>query len=124
MSRGFAVVGIERELEKRIDELGYELVAVEWGGSKKRPVLRLRVDRPVGEGFTVEDCAVVIFEDGEKGKPDYDPAFLIKQDGQWKVLLKLTDWDEEEFETSEAQKKRLKELDEWFDKEKDRLYGH
>jgi len=62
MSRGFAVAGIERELEERIDELGYELVAVEWAGSKERPVLRLRVDRPEGgegDGIRVEDCVAV-----------------------------------------------------------------
>jgi ribosome maturation factor RimP len=62
MSRGFAVAGIERELEQRIDELGYELVAVEWAGSKKRPVIRLRVDRPEGGegiGIAVEDCVAV-----------------------------------------------------------------
>jgi ribosome maturation factor RimP len=62
MSRGVTVAGIERELEQRIDELGYELVAVEWAGSKKRPVLRLRVDRPLGGdgvGMAVEDCVAV-----------------------------------------------------------------
>ena len=60
MGRGF--VDIERELEGRIHDLGYELVAVEWGGSKKRPLLRLRVDRRglvEGESFTVDDCTIV-----------------------------------------------------------------
>lgn len=62
MSRGFAVADIERELEERIDELGYELVTVEWAGSRKRPILRLRVDRPEGGqgiGMSVADCASV-----------------------------------------------------------------
>jgi hypothetical protein len=70
-----------------------------------------------------KDCAVVTFEDGNKERPDYDPAYLIKQDGQWKVFLKLTKWEHRAFETTEEQKNRFKELEEWFDKEKDRLYG-
>jgi ribosome maturation factor RimP len=51
---------IERELEGRIAELGYELVDIRWGGSGRRPLLQIRVDRPdsqPGEGVTVDDCA-------------------------------------------------------------------
>ena len=39
-----------------------ELVEAEWAGSKRRPLLRLRVDFPdsaPGRGVTVEDCARV-----------------------------------------------------------------
>jgi ribosome maturation factor RimP len=53
---------IERELEDRVAGLGYELVEVRWGGSGKRPQLRLRIDRSdstPGQGVTVADCAVV-----------------------------------------------------------------
>jgi ribosome maturation factor RimP len=53
---------IEHELEGRISDLGYELVDVRWGGSSRRPLLRLRIDRPdstPGTGVTVEDCAIV-----------------------------------------------------------------
>ena len=53
---------IERELEGRISDLGYELVDVRWGGSGRRPLLKLRIDRPgslPGNGVTVEDCAAV-----------------------------------------------------------------
>ena len=51
---------IEHELEGRISDLGYELVDVRWGGSGRRPLLRLRIDRPDSTaGITVEDCAVV-----------------------------------------------------------------
>lgn len=57
-----AVPGVEAELERRVETLGYELVEVRWGGSGKRPVLKLRIDRADssrGEGVTVDDCAVV-----------------------------------------------------------------
>ena len=53
---------LEQELEKRIDALGFELVDLERAGSKTRPILRLRIDRPdsrPGEGVTLDDCAHV-----------------------------------------------------------------
>ncbi len=53
---------VDRELESRIEALGYELVELERAGSKARPILRVRIDRPdsaPGHGVTVDDCAVV-----------------------------------------------------------------
>ena len=53
---------IERELGSRVEDLGYELVDVRWGGSARRPQLKVRVDRPdsqPGRGVTVQDCASV-----------------------------------------------------------------
>ena len=53
---------IDRELEARVEELGFELVELERAGSKSRPILRLRIDRPdsaPGHGVTVDDCARV-----------------------------------------------------------------
>jgi ribosome maturation factor RimP len=54
--------GVAREIERRIDGLGFELVALEWAGSSKRPILRLRVDRidsEPGAGITIDECARV-----------------------------------------------------------------
>jgi ribosome maturation factor RimP len=53
---------IDRELEARIEALAMELVDVEWAGSGRRPVIRIRVDFPdskPGQGVTVDDCARV-----------------------------------------------------------------
>jgi ribosome maturation factor RimP len=53
---------IERELEHRVEDLGYELVEVRWGGSGQRPQLKLRIDRPdsgPGSGVTIDECASV-----------------------------------------------------------------
>jgi ribosome maturation factor RimP len=53
---------IAAELEGRVADLGYELVEVRWGGSGRRPQLKLRIDRPdsgPGAGVTVEECARV-----------------------------------------------------------------
>jgi ribosome maturation factor RimP len=69
---------IDRELEARIEALSMELVDVEWGGSGRRPVLRIRVDFPdsePGRGVTVHDCARVSRElepwlDGHDALPE------------------------------------------------------
>jgi ribosome maturation factor RimP len=53
---------VDRDLPSRIDQLGYELVEVEWAGSGRRPILRIRIDRPgvgAGDGIGAGDCAQV-----------------------------------------------------------------
>ncbi|MEQ8328963.1 MAG: ribosome maturation factor RimP [Longimicrobiales bacterium] len=57
-----SVPGIDREMEGRVEDLGFDLVEVSWAGSKKRPILRVRIDRPgsqPGDGVSVDDCATV-----------------------------------------------------------------
>ncbi|HEX6940155.1 MAG TPA: ribosome maturation factor RimP [Longimicrobiales bacterium] len=56
---------LEQELESRIEALGYEFVELERTGSRTRPILRIRIDRPdaaPGKGVTLEDCARVTRE--------------------------------------------------------------
>ena len=51
---------LEQALEERTEALGFELVELERTGSRNRPVLRVRVDRPdsrPGDGVGLEDCA-------------------------------------------------------------------
>lgn len=54
---------LDRELERRVGDLGYELVELERAGSKNRPILRLRIDRldatTPEAGVSVEDCTRV-----------------------------------------------------------------
>jgi ribosome maturation factor RimP len=51
---------IADELERRVAALGYELVDVRWGGTGRRPLLQLRIDRTdVTGGVTIDDCASV-----------------------------------------------------------------
>ncbi len=53
---------VELELERRVEALAMEVVELEWAGSERRPILRLRVDFPgsePGSGVTVGDCARV-----------------------------------------------------------------
>ena len=60
---GRKVPEVARELDARVADLGFDLVEVEWAGSPRRPIIRLRVDRPdvvPGEGgITVDECATV-----------------------------------------------------------------
>ncbi len=57
------MASLERELEDFLSGIGFELVSAERGGGRRRPLLRLRVDRPDGppgrSSITVDDCAAV-----------------------------------------------------------------
>ena len=50
-------------IEQVVVDLGFELVTLERGGGRRRPLVRLRVDRPESEpgrsSVTVDDCAAV-----------------------------------------------------------------
>ena len=69
---------LERELESRVEALGYEFVELERVGSRTRPILRLRIDVPgssPGHGVSVDDCtrvsrALEPFLDAESGLSD------------------------------------------------------
>jgi len=53
---------LHREIEAKVEALGFEMVELEQAGHKRRPILRLRIDRPdstPGSGVTVEECRVV-----------------------------------------------------------------
>src|SRR5690606_31159963 len=53
---------IAEELERRVAELGFEVVDLRWGGTSRRPVLQLRIDRPDGPArsrVSLDDCAGV-----------------------------------------------------------------
>jgi ribosome maturation factor RimP len=54
---------LEAELDDVLAGIGFELVSLERGGGRRRPLLRLRVDRPGGRPghstVTVDDCAAV-----------------------------------------------------------------
>ena len=57
-----SVPEIDRELDARVAAEGFELVDVRWAGSKSRPILKMRIDRPGSSpegGVTVGECAQV-----------------------------------------------------------------
>lgn len=89
-------------------------------GAKKGKIVITPVP---GSARVIGDYAVITFKDGDKEQPDYDPAFLIQQEGKWRVFMKLTGWDYPFFDLTEEQKKQFRILQDWFDAEKNRLYG-
>jgi ribosome maturation factor RimP len=53
---------LDTELATRVAELGYELVELRQGGTARRPLLQVRIERPEGaadRGVTVDDCGRV-----------------------------------------------------------------
>ena len=61
---GKPIPAVEEELEERLRALEYDLVDVEWAGSRDRPIIRVRVDHlepdlEEGRGVTVDECAEV-----------------------------------------------------------------
>lgn len=58
-----AAVDLQGEIETLLAPLGFALVSLERGGSRRRSLLRLRVERPDDpperSSLTIDDCAVV-----------------------------------------------------------------
>lgn len=53
---------LARQIESRVEQLGFELVEMEEAGSPRRPILRLKVDLPdsePGRGVSLDDCVRV-----------------------------------------------------------------
>lgn len=50
---------LEGLFRQQLDALGYDLVELRRGGTARRPLLDVRIDRRDGEGVGVNDCAAV-----------------------------------------------------------------
>ena len=90
---------VERHIDAEVDGLGFELVALEWAGSRNRPILRLRVDRPESEpgvGITVDDCARVsrALEDWLESRGDVPERYVLEvsSPGVDRPLVRPRDW--------------------------------
>lgn len=75
---------LERELEQRVEELGFELVELEQAGSKNRPILRLKIDRadsvPGAAAVSLEDCTRVsrAVEPFLDERPDLSERYVLE----------------------------------------------
>lgn len=75
---------LEAEMEQHLEALGYELVELERAGSARRPILRLRIDRPqegaVSSEVTVEDCTRVsrALEAWLDEQPGLAPTYVLE----------------------------------------------
>ena len=50
---------LEDLINQSVSALGYDLVEVRKGGTARRPILDVRIDRRDGEKVSIDDCAVV-----------------------------------------------------------------
>jgi hypothetical protein len=69
----------------------------------------------------LQDTAIVAFREGGPGEGkivDLDPAFVVRRDGKWLVLFKLTRFDRPYIELDEATLSNFKKLQVWFDEQK------
>lgn len=94
---------VERDLDRRVEELGFELVQVEWAGSAGRPILRIRIDvsggsdpRDSAGGVTVDDCAAVsrgleVWLDGLEALPG-KYVLEVSSPGVERPLTRERDW--------------------------------
>lgn len=77
---------LEKVIEERIEEMGYEFVELERAGSKTRPILRVRVDiaggssGEPGTGVTIDECARVSrrLEEYLDEKPDLAERYVLE----------------------------------------------
>lgn len=92
---------LERRIEGILEELGFELVALERGGGRRRPLLRLRIDRPGAQAgrssVTVDDCAAVsrtvnaALEDAPEAPTDY--ILEVSSPGVERPLVRPRDYE-------------------------------
>jgi ribosome maturation factor RimP len=91
---------LEQVVESRVESLGYEFVELERGGSRARPLLRVRIDLPdsaPGHGVSLEDCGRVsrALEEVLDGRPDLSERYLLEvsSPGLERPLVKRRDFE-------------------------------
>ena len=90
---------IRREAERRLLDLGIDLVSMDWAGSRSRPVVRFRIERsPMGDPpVTVDDCARVSraleswLDEHEEIPERY--VLEVSSPGVERPLSRLKDWE-------------------------------
>jgi ribosome maturation factor RimP len=50
---------VEQVVETAVAQAGFELFSLTAGGTRNRPLLEVRIDRPDGAKVTIDDCAAV-----------------------------------------------------------------
>ncbi len=91
---------LSREIERRVEELGFELVELERAGNQARPILRVYVDRsdagPGKPGITLDECARVsrALEERLDGRADLSDRYVLEvsSPGVERPLVRRRDW--------------------------------
>ncbi|MDH3734545.1 MAG: ribosome maturation factor RimP [Gemmatimonadota bacterium] len=89
------------KIERTVEDLGFEIVTLERGGGRSRPLLRLRIDlpdsKPGHSSVSVEDCAAVSRALRERfeadGGAEQDWVLEVSSPGVERPLTKVTDYD-------------------------------
>ncbi|WP_420634569.1 ribosome maturation factor RimP [Candidatus Palauibacter sp.] len=87
-------------IEQTVEALGFEVVQMERGGGRRRPLLRLRIDRPAPSsgrsGVTIDDCAAVmralrgVLDSGDGSGEDW--VLEVSSPGVDRPLVKAADY--------------------------------
>lgn len=93
--------GLEREIERRVAELGYELVELETAGNRVRPILRVYIDRPDSQpgepGVSLDDCSAVSrgLEAMLDAREDLSDRYVLEvsSPGVERPLVRRRDWE-------------------------------
>jgi len=89
------------ELELRLERMGFELVEADWAGSRRKPILRVRMDLPdsvPGQGgVSVDQCAEVsrALEPWLDAHPEIPEKYVLEvsSPGVERPLIRLRDWE-------------------------------
>jgi ribosome maturation factor RimP len=88
---------LEDVIASEVDSLGYDLVELRRGGSKRTPVLDVRIDRRDGIAVTVDDCsrasrAIEARLDAEPGIAGDRYVLEVSSPGVERPLRSAADW--------------------------------
>jgi ribosome maturation factor RimP len=89
------------ELDRRLEEMGFELVEARWVGSVRRPILRVRMDVfdavPGKGGVSVDQCAQVsrALEAWLDAHPQVPERYVLEvsSPGVDRPLTRVRDWE-------------------------------
>jgi ribosome maturation factor RimP len=92
---------LEREIERRVEEMGFELVELERAGDRRRPILRVYVDIPdyvPGQpGISLDQCAAVsrALEPHLDEREDLADTYVVEvsSPGVERPLTRPRDWE-------------------------------
>lgn len=92
---------LEREIKRRVEEMGFEFVELEQAGNKARPILRLYLDlpgvRPGEPGISLEECARVsrALEPFLDAREDLSERYVLEvsSPGVERPLVRRGDWE-------------------------------
>jgi ribosome maturation factor RimP len=88
---------LEDVIASEVESLGYDLVELRRGGSKRTPVLDVRIDRRDGDPVTVDDCsrtsrAIEARLDAEPGIAGDRYVLEVSSPGVERPLRTAADW--------------------------------